>query len=201
MKGILIAFEGLDGSGQSTQSSLLANYLLSKGFKVVQTKEPTSGLIGGIIKAALRNEWNVGDQALQLLFAADRAHHLEKEIIPAIEKGKIVITDRYFFSSIAFGKASGLSKEWLKSINSKFPLPNVTIFIDTSVDECLRRIKKSRFERELFENKERLEQTRKNFLELSNEYENFYVVDGNKSIEEVHEQIKKIVDNLLKELL
>ena len=91
MTGKLYVFEGLDGSGLTTQAALLRNYFLSKGKEAVLTKEPTDGLIGGIIKAALRDEWKTNPLALQMLFAADRAHHLTTEIEPALKKNKVVI--------------------------------------------------------------------------------------------------------------
>ncbi|MCW1300199.1 MAG: dTMP kinase, partial [Candidatus Parvarchaeota archaeon] len=73
MKGAFIVFEGPDGAGLSTQAELLDKYLRKKGYKVVLTKEPTIGLIGGLIKAALKNEWKTSPLAMQLLFTADRA--------------------------------------------------------------------------------------------------------------------------------
>ena len=88
--GKFFALEGIDGAGLTTQTYLLANYLRKKGFEVVVTKEPTHGLIGGLIRAALRNEWKTSQDTLQLLFSADRAHHLRTEIIPALKNGKIV---------------------------------------------------------------------------------------------------------------
>src|SRR3989304_1252387 len=103
MAGKFYVFEGLDGSGLTTQAALLRNYFLSKGKEAVLTKEPTDGLIGGIIKAPLRDEWKTNPLALQMLFAADRAHHLTTEIEPALKKGKNVISDRYVLSNIAYG--------------------------------------------------------------------------------------------------
>jgi energy-coupling factor transporter ATP-binding protein EcfA2 len=77
MKGKFIVFEGIDGSGKTTQASLLYSYLLSKGKKVVLTKEPTQGIIGSLIRAALSGEWKTNNATLQLLFSADRAHHIK----------------------------------------------------------------------------------------------------------------------------
>ena len=102
--GVLIVLEGTDGAGLSTQTALLAAHLRSKGeVSVISTKEPTSSHIGNLIRSALKHEWKPSPRALQLLFAADRAHHLENEIEPALQANKIVISDRYVLSSLAFG--------------------------------------------------------------------------------------------------
>ena len=197
MKGKFIVFEGIDGAGLTTQAELLEKYLRSKKYEVVLTKEPTNNLIGGIIRAALKKEWSTSNRTLQLLFSADRAHHLEKEIIPALENGKIVISDRYFISTIAYGMIE-LEKDWLKALNSKFLLPDIIFMIDVPVEVSIKRIKASRFGFELFEEKKKLEKIRNNFLELSKEYKNCFVINGNRSIEEVHKEIVKIVEEKLK---
>ena len=116
--GKFIVFEGLDGSGLSTQSFELRNFLINQGYKVVLTKEQTDGLIGGLIKSCLKKEWKTSLLTLQILFTSDRAHHLDTEIEPGIAEGKIIISDRYFFSTIAFGGLQ-IEKDFLKRINSK----------------------------------------------------------------------------------
>ena len=194
MKGKFIVFEGIDGAGLSTQAFLLQEYLKKKGFEVVLTKEPTNNLIGGLIRASLKKEWKTSARALQLLFSADRSHHLEFEILPALEKGKIVISDRYFFSTIAYGMLE-LEKEWLKALNSKFLIPDITIILDVPVEVSLKRIGKGRSNTEPFEEREKLEKVRENYIELSKEYENCFVVDASKSIDEVQEEIRRIVDS------
>ena len=196
MKGKFIVFEGIDGAGLTTQAELLEKYLRNKKYEVVLTKEPTNNLIGGIIRAALKKEWITSNTTLQLLFSADRAHHLEKEIIPALENGKIVISDRYFLSTIAYGMIE-VEKDWLKAINSKFLLPDLIFIIDVPVEVSIERIKTSRFGFELFEEIRKLEKVRNNFLELSKEYKNCFVIDGNRSIEEVHKEIVKIAEERL----
>jgi dTMP kinase len=92
--GVLIVLEGADGAGLSTQTAVLAAHLRSKGEVVISTKEPTSSHIGNLIRSALKHEWKPSPRALQLLFAADRAHHLENEIEPALRANKIVVSDR-----------------------------------------------------------------------------------------------------------
>src|SRR3989344_8642736 len=119
MEGKFIVFEGLDGSGLSTQSFELRNFLMKQGHQVVLTKEQTDGLIGGLIKSCLKKEWKTSLLTLQLLFTADRAHHISNEIEPSLAEGKFVISDRYFFSTIAFG---GLQIEKIPVRDYKFSL-------------------------------------------------------------------------------
>ncbi len=192
MNGIFIAIEGIDGAGLSTQARLLYENLLMRGCKVVLTKEPTDGLIGGLIKAALRGEWRTNPATLQLLFAADRSHHVNQQILPALKQGKIVITDRYKYSSIAYGSLD-CDREWLIKINSIFPKPHVLIVLDVPAEVALKRIAKSRFGFELFENN-RLEIVRQNFLKLA-ERENGFVVDARESIDQVQNEILRIISS------
>lgn len=196
MPGKFIVFEGLDGSGLSTQAQLLRDWLLEKGKAVVLTKEQTENAIGGLVKTILKKEWQVSPLALQLLFTADRAHHLASEIEPSLAAGKIVISDRYIFSTLAFGSL-GVELEFLKKINEKFRAPDLTFIIDTKPEECLRRIAASRAHEELFEEKEKFEQVRQNYLSLKDMWPNVHVIDGNRSKEEVFADVKKIVEKII----
>jgi dTMP kinase len=196
-KGLFIVIDGPDGSGISTQVELLGKWLKELGKKVITTKEPTSGIIGGIIRAVLKHEWETDQMTLQLLFSADRAHHLKKEIIPALKKGYIVISDRYILSTYCFGTIDGVNLDWLRSVNSQFVKPNLTIILDVPPEVSVVRIKRSRASIELFEDVKKLRRIRENFKRLSKEFPNTFVIDATKSIEEVHEEIKGIVRKFL----
>ena len=195
MAGKFIVFEGLDGAGITTQATLLRNFFLSKDKDAILTKEPTDGLIGGIIKACLRKEWKTDPLTLQMLFAADRAHHLSTEIEPAIKKNKIVICDRYILSSLVFG-ALNTSLEVLKQLNAHFMKPHITIVVDTNPKICLDRMKKARHHVELFEEEHKLVQIRHNLIALKKHFPDTCFVDGNRKPEEIHEEIKKLVGKL-----
>ena len=91
-KDLFIAIEGLDGSGSSTQVNFLVEKLVSQNHKSFITKEPTNNIIGGIIRGQLAGDWKTDTTCLQLLFAADRAHHLEKTILPILKKNQIIIS-------------------------------------------------------------------------------------------------------------
>lgn len=192
---LFIVFEGIDGAGLSTHSHLLYEYLLERGYNVVLTKEPTDGLIGGLIRACLRGEWKTDPMTLQLLFVADRSHHVNNFILPALERGKIVISDRYMFSSIAYGTVSYGDYEWLKMINSKFPIPDIILVLDVPVEVALQRIKRTRFGFELFENA-KLEEVRNVFYRIANEYGGL-IVSTNRPVKEAQREIRKRVEEVL----
>jgi dTMP kinase len=185
---MFVVFEGLDGSGITTQSNMLKNHFAGKA---VLTKEPTEGLIGGLIKSVLRKELKITPLALQMLFAADRAHHLETEIEPALKEDKIVISDRYILSTLAFGSVD-IDVEIIKKINSTFRKPDMTIFVDTPPEICMERISGSRQHIELFEKVGKLTQIRENYLSLIKDFHNYHIINGNKNMEDVHEEIKKL---------
>ena len=189
---LFIVFEGIDGAGLTTHATLTEKFLQRMGFKVLLTKEPTDGLIGGLIRAALRKEWTADPATLQLLFAADRSRHVKKVIKPALKKGVHVISDRYLFSSLAYGSLN-LSVEWLKTVNSPFPLPDITFLLDISPEEAVKRIKGERFAVELFEEIEKLSKVRKAFLQLAEQYPNFYILKTDDEVKEVQKKIEEII--------
>ncbi|RLE83496.1 MAG: dTMP kinase [Thermoprotei archaeon] len=197
---IFVAFEGIDGAGLTTHARLTERYLESRGIKTILTKEPTDGLIGGLIRACLRGEWRTDPMTLQLLFAADRSHHVHSLIIPALRSGKAVVSDRYLFSSLAYGSLD-LDYEWLKEINSRFPLPHVTFILDLEPLEALRRIREDRFALELFEELEKLERVRRAYMRIAREYRNVFVVKTDDEIEEVQGRIEEILEEALNKLL
>jgi dTMP kinase len=150
--------------------------------------------LGGIIKSALRNEWETDPLTLQMMFAADRSHHISSEIDPALKNDKVVICDRYVLSSLAFGSVY-ISLETLKQLNVYFRKPNLTIIVDTHPKMCIERMKKARHHVEMFEKEQKLEQIRKNYIALRNYFPETYFVDGNKSADEVMTEIRKIVES------
>lgn len=191
MRGRFIVFEGLDGSGQSTQAEML-----TRSLNAHLTKEPTNGLIGGLIRGSLQKDWNSTPECLQLLFAADRAHHLKKEITPLLNKGVDVVCDRYLFSTIAFGSLEIDDWQYLKEINKRFMLPDVVFYLKVSPKTCIQRIKEGRNSFELFEEEKKLEKIEKGYERLAKEYDIFKVIDGERSVKDVAEEINKIVKSV-----
>jgi len=197
---MFIAFEGLDGSGSSTQSRLLAERLEKSGHPVFLTKEPTHDTpIGKMIREILQHKWEASPLALQLLFSADRAEHLWKQIEPALKNNQTVITDRYLFSTLAYG-AMDVRMSWLKELNKFFRIPDVTFLFKLDPKECIKRIAGRGSDFELFERHEKLAKVWENYEKVAQDFQNFHIIDATKSIEEISEEIWGIVqqkpDNL-----
>lgn len=150
-KGRFIVLEGPDGSGTTTHSKLLAETLRSQGEEVVLTAEPTDSPIGKFIRLQLQEKTVECPSALQLLFCADRAWHIEKVIKPALAAGKTVISDRYVISTLIYGEALGLDPDWLVRVNTPFLEPDVMIIALPPLHICLERIMK-RKQLDVFEN-------------------------------------------------
>jgi dTMP kinase len=200
-KGLFIVIEGIDGSGKGAQSKLLYNWLKKSGFDITLTREPTYTVLGEVIREALKYE-TIKPEALALLFAADRAVHLE-EIEKKTMDGKIVISDRYYYSSIAYQGAQGVDKKWLNEINKFSFDPDLIIYLDVSPDVGLERISSKKGlrsttkEREFLEKKSNLEIVRKNYLELANENSHFFIIDAERSKNEVQTSIRRVVGRFL----
>ena len=151
MKGTFIVLEGPDGSGTTTHSAMLAEYLKSKGWDVVLTAEPTASPIGKFIREQLKAKSIESPSALQLLFCADRAWHNEHVIKPALDAGRTVISDRYVISTLVYGEALGLDPDWLLSVNTPFLEPDHILFAMPPFEECMKRIGQ-RTQLDVFEN-------------------------------------------------
>ncbi|MBN2096836.1 dTMP kinase [Candidatus Peregrinibacteria bacterium] len=195
---MFIAFEGLDGSGSSTQSRLLAKKLEANGHAVLLTKEPTSDSpIGKMIREVLQHKWDCSPDGLQLLFSADRAEHLKNKIEPALKNGQIVITDRYFFSTIAYGALAVDDAEWLKQLSKHFRVPDITFLFRLDPKTCIERIQGRGSDFELFEQHDKLETIWRTYEKIAEEYPHFHLIDASKSIDEISDEIWKIVSGEL----
>lgn len=190
--GKFIVFEGLDGSGQSTQAGLLRNFLVKKGYQVVLTKEPTlDSTAGKKIRQILDEKIKEDPAELQKLFAQDREEHLKNVIIPALEKGEIVISDRYFYSTFAFGYSDGLNLDWLIKLNGNFLTPDITFVLKVAPKICVERIEKRGKVKTLFEKELKLAKVWEGYEKLSKIFKEIKIIDGEKSIPEVFEDVKK----------
>lgn len=202
--GKLIVIEGLDGAGTTTQASLLHQWLTtSKGMNSIVTAEPSRGPIGALIRPVLTRRISMDHLTLAGMFAADRLDHLfntRDGIVTYLRQGWWVILDRYYLSSFAY-QASQLTDtqyEWLKTIHQPCISPDLTIFLDVPVDECLLRITKNRDKQyELFERKAMLKavdrQYRKAIDTFTNEGETIVFIDGTQDINSVQSEIQKII--------
>jgi len=194
---MFIAFEGLDGSGSSTQSKLLAERLEKNGKPSLLTKEPTSDThVGKLIREILQHKWSISPEGLQLLFCADRAEHLKNIIEPGLKGGQVVISDRYLYSSLAYGGMS-VDMEWLKVLNKNFRLPDITFLFKLSPAECIGRISGRGSHFELFERTDKLAKIWENYKKIAGEFPNIQLIDATKTIEEISEEIWKVVSENL----
>jgi len=192
-KGHFICLEGLDGSGKSTQARFLAERL-RKTHKVVLTVEPSYGRIGTFI----RNSYLYGEKRLSsvveaLLFAADRVDHVQNEIIPALEAGKVVVSDRYVYSSLAYQGAAGLGLEWIEKINVYAIRPDLALFLDVKLETVMLRLKPRK---SVMENLETQKKVRSFYLDLA-KTGLLKRIDGNKAKNEIAEEIFSVVQNFL----
>jgi dTMP kinase len=137
--GRFLAVEGLDGSGGTTQVELLARALRARGLEVLVTGEPSDLPIGQLIRAALRGREPLSDGVLPYLFAADRRDHLDREILPALERGAWVISDRYLASSLAY-QAMAVPFEHVVALNSHFRQPCLTVMLELEPAASLARV-------------------------------------------------------------
>ena len=195
--GKFIVVEGLDGSGKSSQVDLVVDFLKESGKEVILTKEPTmDSEAGRKIKQALRKEIIVDPLELQGLYTQDRREHLQNKVIPALKEGKYIVSSRYAFSTFAYGYSDGLDVGELVKMNEEFLLPDLTIIVDVKPESCVARIENRGEPVELFEKLEKLSKVNEIYKKTPSMFENVVVIDGERSIGEVFEDIKKEIIKL-----
>ncbi|MEY3317371.1 MAG: hypothetical protein RLZZ503_573 [Actinomycetota bacterium] len=205
MSGLFISFEGIDGVGKSTQADLLEAWLTEQNKEVVRTLEPGGTDVGvEIRKILLHHKGDLAPRAEAALFAADRAHHVASKIRPALDQGKIVITDRYFDSSVAYqGAGRDLSRTEVRDLSLWAVgglLPNLTVLLDLPADEARARRNSSGTEPDRLEKEktEFFETVRSAYLDLAKaEPERFLVVDASVSVEQMQAVIRERVAGLI----
>jgi dTMP kinase len=204
-KNLFIALEGLDGSGKSTQTKLLAEKLTQEGWKVYSTSEPTTSPIGKIIRDMFNHKMEADHRTIAALFVADRLNHLLNKtdgIIKKLEEGYTVICDRYYFSSYAY-QGTHLDMDWVIRANSlcaDLLRPDLNIFIDVSPAVSMKRVNKSRTSTELYETVENLGNVREKFFEAFEKLKDKEVVfatDGDRSPREISKDIWNEVSRVL----
>ena len=197
--GMFITFEGADGCGKTTQQMLAADYLESKGYEVLITREPgAKGLGEDIRKILLDYKGPVSERCESLLFLADRAQHVDNMILPAIENGQIVLCDRYTDSTVAYqGYGRQQTLERIKKLNdfaTNLLKPDLTFVFDIDVETSMQRVGKEK-DRMESEGKEFHNRVRNGYLKLAEEEPNrVKVLDAAKSIDEIHEEVVNILE-------
>lgn len=194
-KGLLICIEGIDGCGKTTHARLLVENLQKHGYDVLYTTEPTSGKIGSFIRRYLLECQERSSSVIEaLLFAADRVEHAESTIRPAIKQGKIVVSDRYVYSSMAYQGAAGLDLNWIRMLNRWIVKPDLALFIDVPPEIALKRIRREKSVMETLDNQRKVRKVYLKFVEEGS----LVRVDGNRSLTEVAAEILNIVLTHLK---
>jgi dTMP kinase len=188
-KGAFICIEGLDGSGKTTQAKLLTEKL-RKSHSAVYTAEPSRGKIGTYIRnRCLYGEKRLSTVVEALLFAADRIEHVENEVLPALNEGKLVISDRYVYSSLAYQGAAGLSLEWIEKVNEHALKPDLAVFIDVDPNTVLERLKRRK---SVMENLETQQKVRDVYLKFVAKGK-LARLDGNRAKDEVADALSSVV--------
>ncbi len=193
-RGVFIVFEGIDGGGKSTQIKLISDYLKERGYDLELHMEPTRGEIGSLLWSYMRSKKRSFEPETEaLLFAADRIEH-GKAITKAIKDGKVVISDRYLHSSLAYQGAAGVDPVWMKSLNKHALKPDLVILLDIDPERSLERV--SGRVKTVFEEREYLKRVREEYLGYAESGE-LVVVDASQGIDVVHAEIRGLVEKLI----
>ncbi len=211
-KGLYVVIEGIDGSGKTTQVERLAKYFESQGKTVVVTAEPrkNKGIFGELIQAVLLSQTKIPSVAFQYLFSADRAVHHEELIVPSLTEGKVVISDRCFWSAVPYGILDQMTQkdneysydigkvilvaQSILSMYHQFMVPDTTFYLDISVPQAVKRLAGKQEEKEIYEKKETLEKIVLGYKWLLSQFpEEFTTINGNQDVEKVTDDIIKFL--------
>jgi dTMP kinase len=200
--GRLIVIEGLDGAGTTTQTRRVVAHLNASGRPAYATREPSDGPVGKLIREMLTGGHAIPGQTLSqstfgLLFAADRLDHLQREVEPALAAGTIVISDRWYHSSLAY-QGTGAERDWIATLNARARRPDLTIFLKVRPEAAAQRRAASRQQEELFERLQMQIEVDAGYeatiAELLAQGERIERVDGEQSPDEVFAAILKLID-------
>lgn len=200
-RGKFIAFEGIDGSGKSTQITLLEKKLKDQGIPVYLTREPTDGPYGAMLHTIMTGRLDACEETIAALYVADRMDHIKNTrngLLKKIESGITVITDRYYFSSYAY-QGAHMSMDWTIMANSVCAdalRPDLNLFLDLEPEVSYQRICQNRTDFEIYEKLDNLKRTREKYMEAFSklkDQEKVAVIPANGTVEEIQEQIWKQV--------
>lgn len=211
IRGLFIVLDGIDLCGKDTQAKLLLEYLYDhpvdqklKLISVVGTREPSGSKYTLDIRRIVKENTDPYEKASKLaeLFVKDRRWHLDNVIVPSLKSGLFVVCNRYMYSTLAFQQTQGLVFDDLLKMHDGMKIPDVVFFIDISSEEAMKR-KEKRLEirdEEMFEKLEFQRKLRKNYLDLKEKLPNhpIHIINGERSIEKIQNEIRKIVDDLIR---
>jgi dTMP kinase len=205
VRGRLIVLEGLDGAGTTTQARILVDAVRARGKAAHLTREPSDGPVGRLLRSMLIGEHAIPGRTIDqgtfgLLFAADRMDHLQREVMPQLEDGAIVVSDRWYHSSLAY-QGTGADRAWIRVLNQRARVPDLTVFLRVRAEvAAARRVAAGRAQ-ELFEDLPMQQRVAAGYeavlAELGANGEKIAVLDGEATPDEVTAAIAVAVAPLL----
>jgi dTMP kinase len=199
-RGVLIVFEGIDGSGKSTQAEILSKKLIERGYPAVSYREPSDSKWGQEIKRKAQFADSLTPQEELGLFQRDREANVKYNLGPSIERKEVILLDRYYFSTIAYQGAKGIDPEMIKQKNEAFAVkPDLVFIFDIEAHQGLERIEDRGKKDMLFEREEYLVKVRQIFQSFRGDH--IYHIDATQPIEHIAEYIEKVTFDFLQPLL
>lgn len=193
MTAIYVVIEGMDGSGKTTQSELLVEFLKKNGFKVYKNIEPSPSPVGRQIQKMIRSD-KYRPETIGLAFALDRMLAYDENFKYAKEKYDYIISDRSYLSSFAYQPLQGCSYNWIKELNRFVEKPDIVFLLDIPPEEFAIRRGKTKV---IFENEEFQRNLRRSYIALKDKlHQDILILDGTKSKSELHERIRELVIKL-----
>ena len=191
---MLIDLEGIDGCGKSTQSKFLMEKFEENNEKSIILKEPTSGKYGKKLWEMLSGKREATTEQILDLFVMDRKEHVDNKINPALKEGKIVLMDRYYYSTMAYQAAAGIDVNRIRKDNEFAPKPNIVLIFDLPADLAMKRVK-GHSVADVFEKEEHLEKVREAYLNLKDD-PLVRIIDSTRTPEEIFEEVWKLVSEV-----
>ena len=191
---VLIDLEGIDGCGKSTQSKFLKEKFEENNEKSIILKEPTSGKYGKKLWEMLSGKREATTEQILDLFVMDRKEHVDDKINPALKEGKIVLMDRYYYSTMAYQAAAGIDVNRIRKDNEFAPKPDIVLIFDLPADLAMKRVK-GHSVADVFEKEEHLEKVRAAYLNLRDD-PLVRIIDSTRTPEEIFEEVWKLVSEV-----
>tara|TARA_E500000075_G_scaffold56418_1_gene50884 strand:+ start:282 stop:866 length:585 start_codon:yes stop_codon:yes gene_type:complete len=191
---VLINLEGIDGCGKSTQSQLLMDEFEKNDEKTILLKEPTNGKYGRKLWEMLSGKIEATTEEILELFVMDRKEHVDQKINPALNEGKIVLMDRYYYSTMAYQAAAGIDVKRIRKDNEFAPKPDIVLVFDLPADLAMKRVR-GHSVADVFEKEEHLEKVRKAYLHLEDD-PLVRIIDATRTPEEIFDEVWKLVSEV-----
>jgi len=208
--GLYVALEGIDGCGKTTQLDKLSEYFKKQGREVVVTREPRkSGIIGDLVQKVLIGEEKLPAVSIQYLFSADRAANHQEIVLPSLKKGKVVISDRCFWSAVVYGildRTGGkydkkdadllLMTQSILSMYHQFTVPDFTFYLKIPLKESMKRLRLKKDVKEIYEDESKISKVLTGYEYLKNRFPDAITeVDGNQTVEKVTKETIRLISN------